>query len=202
MPTRLDGIDLVLGLRNLAGNQALYLKVLRRFRQTQGDVVLQLNAALSAGDNVGAARLAHTLKGLAGNIAARDLQVAASRVEYALSHNEVDLQPALKAVELALERVMRALAQLADEVVDDKSIPIVEAERSDPPNGARFEQLISQLTFLLDSGDASAAQFISTLVRENDVPERSVLLRELESAVGRYDFDAAKVYLSRFTKGS
>jgi two-component system sensor histidine kinase/response regulator len=57
------------GLARVAGNRKLYLKL------------LQTTVALNQGDRGLAERLAHTLKGVAGNIGARSVQAAAGALE-------------------------------------------------------------------------------------------------------------------------
>ena len=58
------------GLSRVGGNRKLYLKLLRQFIEQQGPAVEQITEALARGDIALAERLAHTLKGVAGNIGA------------------------------------------------------------------------------------------------------------------------------------
>lgn len=79
----LPGIDLQAGLARVERDQGLYLKLLRRFRADQAGFGTAFRAAWSQGDRETATRLAHTLKGLAGNLGAHVLQEAARRLEMA-----------------------------------------------------------------------------------------------------------------------
>ena len=76
-----EGLDTKDGLTRVAGNQKLYLKLLRQFAEQQGPSVEQITTALGQGDTALAERLAHTLKGVAGNIGAKPVQAAAGVVE-------------------------------------------------------------------------------------------------------------------------
>ena len=76
-----EGLDTKDGLTRVAGNQKLYLKLLRQFAEQQGPSVEQITAALAQGDTALAERLAHTLKGVAGNIGAKPVQAAAGALE-------------------------------------------------------------------------------------------------------------------------
>ena len=78
-----DGLDTKDGLTRVAGNRKLYLKLLRQFVEQQGPAVGQITAALAQGDTALAERLAHTLKGVAGNIGAKAVQHAAGALEKA-----------------------------------------------------------------------------------------------------------------------
>jgi two-component system sensor histidine kinase/response regulator len=76
-----DGLDSADGLRRVGGNTKLYVKLLRQFASQQADAVGQIRAALAGNDADCATRLAHTLKGVAGNLGASQVQAAAAAVE-------------------------------------------------------------------------------------------------------------------------
>gem|GEM_PF-333179 len=77
----LPGVDARAALRRVDGNRKLYRWLLKTFLEKQagsGDAIAQ---ALNEGDRESARRLAHTVKGLAGNIGARALEAAAAELE-------------------------------------------------------------------------------------------------------------------------
>ncbi|MGZ3181464.1 MAG: response regulator [Telluria sp.] len=116
----LAGIDTALGLRYVAGNTDLYLQLLERFRSTQRAQPNDLHAELASGRIERLADRAHTLRGVAGNIGARELQATAKAVEEAARAQEIDgaqlarhvgaLQGALDGVLDALDRYFAATA--------------------------------------------------------------------------------------------
>jgi PAS domain S-box-containing protein len=80
-----EGLDAKDGLARVAGNRGLYLKLLRQFADQQGPAPRQISDALAAGDRKLAERLAHTVKGVAGNLGARRVQQTAGELEKAIS---------------------------------------------------------------------------------------------------------------------
>jgi PAS domain S-box-containing protein len=80
LPAQVPGIDLESALRNLGGNRQLLLKLLHDFQQEFSDVVAKIRAALAGSDMELAQRTAHTLKGVAGNIAAADVFTASCSI--------------------------------------------------------------------------------------------------------------------------
>src|SRR3989442_15968052 len=72
-----EGLDTADGLMRVAGNRRLYLKLLRQFVDQQAEAPLRIGEALTAGDRAVAERLAHTVKGVAGNLWARRVHAAA-----------------------------------------------------------------------------------------------------------------------------
>jgi two-component system sensor histidine kinase/response regulator len=84
-----DGLDSADGLRRVAGNKKLYMKLLREFTSQQADAVAEIRAALAKNDTECATRLAHTLKGVAGSLGAGPVQTAAAAVEKLLRDQAV-----------------------------------------------------------------------------------------------------------------
>ncbi len=74
------GLDTADGLRRLAGNRKLYLKLLRQFADGQADAATQI----ATSDPATAERIAHTVKGIAGNLGAGGVQKAAGDLEKAI----------------------------------------------------------------------------------------------------------------------
>ncbi len=81
LPAALPGFDLADGLKRLQGNKTLYRKLLLNFGNDYNTVANDIRKALDAKDFDQAHSLVHNLKGLAGNLAATDLQSAAVNLE-------------------------------------------------------------------------------------------------------------------------
>ena len=81
LPEYLPGFDLTDGLNRLQGNKRLYRKLLLSFASDYNAVANEIQQALDAEDFDQAHSLVHNLKGLAGNLAATDLQAAAVNLE-------------------------------------------------------------------------------------------------------------------------
>ncbi|HXJ80090.1 MAG TPA: response regulator, partial [Candidatus Methylomirabilis sp.] len=65
-----EGLDTADGLLRVAGNRTLYLKLLSQFVAQQAEAPASIAEALKGGDHALAERLAHTVKGVAGNLGA------------------------------------------------------------------------------------------------------------------------------------
>jgi signal transduction histidine kinase/DNA-binding response OmpR family regulator/HPt (histidine-containing phosphotransfer) domain-containing protein/CHASE3 domain sensor protein len=81
----IEGLDAADGLLRVAGNRALYLKLLRRFVEQQADSSERIAHALEEANHAVAERLAHTVKGVAGNLGAGPVQTAAAALEQAIA---------------------------------------------------------------------------------------------------------------------
>jgi HPt (histidine-containing phosphotransfer) domain-containing protein len=112
--TGLPGIDRIVGLRRVAGNETLYHKLLLDFHRDYATSADRIRAAISENRLTDAERLAHTLKGVAGSIGAMDLHRATEELDSALRLNDLDKAAVLLAdAEQKLSVVIRGLEPLA-----------------------------------------------------------------------------------------
>ncbi|MBU0594330.1 MAG: response regulator [Gammaproteobacteria bacterium] len=88
---QLAGVNMDEAMECVNGNIALYRKLLMLFREKQADAVEHIRAAWQSGDHETAARLAHTLRGLAANIGAEDLVNKIRELEAALRNGQDEL---------------------------------------------------------------------------------------------------------------
>jgi PAS domain S-box-containing protein len=94
LPESLSGFDLEDGLNRLQGNKKLYRKLLLSFASDYSAVAKDIRQALDAEDFDQAHSLVHNLKGLAGNLAASELQEAAVNLEKLVKGVEKKSPPA------------------------------------------------------------------------------------------------------------
>jgi len=109
-----SGLDTALGLRRMMGKKPLYLSMLRRWVDSQRDCVAQVRQALEVADWPTAERLAHTAKGLAGNVGAEALAKDAAALEHALREHLAlpEVEAALAVFDAALNRLLADLSQV------------------------------------------------------------------------------------------
>jgi CheY-like chemotaxis protein len=140
--------------------------------------------ALKTNDITLAHRLAHTLKGNAGQIGKAALQQAAAKVEQQLKEgkNQVSGEQ-LKALETELAAVLRELAHL----VDESSPPAATQGRRLDAQAAR--ELLERLEALLEMGNAECRELTGSL---RQIPGSEVLIRQIEE----FDFEQAAVTLA------
>jgi len=107
----LEVIDMKGALDRLGNNQRLYLRILSLFRESHNDTVINLREALLTRDFVLARRLAHSLKGVAGQIGADALRATANDLEVAISEGKTTVyDPLLTEVEQMLFATLAAIA--------------------------------------------------------------------------------------------
>lgn len=106
----LPGIDTEDGLQRIAGNITVYLGMLRNFRANYLDSGSEMKTYLQHGNCDQAARLAHSIKGNAGNIGAKNLHLCTAEMELACkNHSQGTALDLLPAFQETLAQVMRGL---------------------------------------------------------------------------------------------
>jgi two-component system, sensor histidine kinase and response regulator len=181
----LDGIDVADGLKRVAGNRPLYRNLLLKFRQSQADAGPEIHQALAAGDRQRAERIAHTIKGIAGSIGAKDLQAAAAVVEQGLRDpNPAHTRSDLSTFETALRRVLASIANLGElERASPCSQPVSHLSKLLPK--------LSELELLLKNDDFDARNILEELLPHFQKTSHAQLFEVLTKKVAGYDFEAA-----------
>ena len=104
----LHGINITSGISNVAGNEILYLDLLRRFVAKYRNSHMELPELLTAFDTESAARLAHTIKGVAANLGAIRLAGIAKDIESAILAGET-IEPLLSPYTTELHQVSQSI---------------------------------------------------------------------------------------------
>ncbi|MEO5347826.1 MAG: ATP-binding protein [Magnetococcus sp. YQC-9] len=185
----LPGIEIKAGLATTMNNEKLYLRLLNKFRDSQGDFAALFAAARQEADPSAAARCAHTLKGTAGNIGARRVQAAAGALEAACNENASTERIAelLHHTLSELEPVMAGLSQIGGE--NSLEIP-VSAPRADVDQ-AKVTRLLQHLKAQIQEDETEATNTLEELLVLVDGTPLASGLSGVASAVAKYDFETA-----------
>lgn len=176
----LDSAD---GIARVLGDRALYLRMLRRFRDDYQDGAARIRAAIDSGDMRLAHRIAHTLKGASGMISAPALYRLAGALELEL-HCGAARQPAtLDAVDTALADVLPVIALL----LGAGAAPSAPA----PPALAPGQALVDRLAALLFNGDGAAVDVVESSAASLTAVLGEAGYRAVALAVNEFDFEGA-----------
>jgi HPt (histidine-containing phosphotransfer) domain-containing protein len=118
LPESLAGFDLAVGLERLMGNKRLYRKLLVDFGTKYTETAREIREAIDVNDFEKAHSLVHNLKGLAGNLEAKDLQAATVEMEKLVKGqsketvSENELEDKMVELENALDQALEAVHTL------------------------------------------------------------------------------------------
>lgn len=108
----LAGIDIQAGLEITRNNVPLYRKLLLKFRDGQQNYEQELLEANNSNDLEKISLIAHTLKGVAGNLGMTDTYNAAMALEVACKERSDNIDELLKNTITNLQLVVSGLNQL------------------------------------------------------------------------------------------
>lgn len=108
--SRLPVIDTRAALERMAGDEQLFRELARFFLEDSPVLLAEVNSALAGRDCTGAARPAHSLKGIAANLGGLRLEAAARVVEeHALARRLTEARAAAVVLASESERLLESL---------------------------------------------------------------------------------------------
>ncbi len=186
MIDKLVGIDVETGLSRLGGNQTLFYKLLIKFHKNHKKAIKEIRNALDLNDKKTAEIIAHTLKGVAGNIGAQSVFLNAGALEAELKlKTRMDAEPLLKQLDQALEQVFSSISFLEKEMDDTVSITLktVKAELLKP--------ILEELKILLQENNMDAVECSEAIVTHTKNTPMAQKAIELNDSINQYDFVCA-----------
>lgn len=182
----LVGIDLDIGLRSADGNHRLFRKLLKMFHEGQQNFVEHFNSALNKGDTDEMQRLAHTLKGVAGNIGASHVQKGSQGLEKLCKQKTAgkEIQQQLQTLETELMRVIVSIATAFDQ---EKNLRPEQSSFNLSGLHTEIQTLYQQL----HKNNADAVDTIDILMQTCSDSGFRDQLQTVKKQIDRYDFDAA-----------
>ncbi len=186
----IEGVNVAEGLRRVLGHRSLYEQLLRKFVETQPAAIEDLRRAIADQDRAQVELIAHTMKGVAGNIAATGLQRLAAELETAVRKGAPNEQ--LTAIG---ERMLGPFADLIEAI--DRALPAASlVSDSGTDGGGKTASVVRQLRRLLVDDDADARE----LFAENEAALKVALGKACGSlgvALHGFDFSDALEILTK-----
>lgn len=190
-------IDSHQGLSLMMGKRDLYLKVLSRFAESQAHTGRQLQDALAVENDAQALILAHTLKGLAGSIGAKQLHADASQLELVLQLAQQDpslrngCKPICVKLVVSLNQVLAELNQFLPPALISASDQL----QSTPVSHEEVQSKLQHLMELLSNFSGDCPQYFDE--------QRHIFLQildehalaKVDQHIQQYDYDDALLVL-------
>jgi PAS domain S-box-containing protein len=188
-------LDIQSAMITTQNNLGLYIRILRKFLNSQRNFRDRFQKAISSSDKSAPQREAHTLKGIAGNIGADELYKLSQELENACmqeyTSSEIELK--VKKVEESLTKLLNSLKFLKDEVVSDKkSDETIEVEKA--------IGLIEESSNLAQSYDTDAIKVFQELKEVNGIMTYSDIVLDIQNYLEKYAFDEANEMLEKLKK--
>ena len=190
-PLEIPGIDVAWALKQMRGSRQRYESLLRRFAQQQASVVEEIRKALGDGDEAKAERLAHSLKGAAGVLGAKELSGEAAKAELAIRDG--------RNIETALKSLSDEVGQTVDAI--QEALPSQRASKNGSTTLDPTSVIgpLKRLKSFLETDDGEAADYILEVQPTLSGVLTDAEIETLSTLVGDFEFDGALEYLSKIT---
>jgi PAS domain S-box-containing protein len=182
----IEGFDVQDGLRRTMGNQDFYKQMLIRFRDDHSESVNNIQRTLGENDYITAERIAHTLKGVAALLGAKDIATMAAQLEDKLHRGEEaqslsvlleKLGTDMQAVKTTLSRILPAHKVVLDTAPDANVDKLL------------VHDLIQRLAALMKEYDGDAIELLFDSERILTDAFGSAAYQKISRAARQFDFD-------------
>jgi len=200
LPEFLAGFDLSAGLARLMGNKRLYRKLLVDFGSNYTEAGREIRAALDVNDFDQAHSLVHNLKGLAGNLEARDLQAATVAMEKQVkgktgeTASETELNLKFAELEQALQQALDAVQTLGPPA--DKKIVDSKYDARAAVPAELIQKVTDSINAAAEMGDVAQIKSIAEALR-SESDGVAPFCDELVQLADDFDFDGIQKILDK-----
>jgi HPt (histidine-containing phosphotransfer) domain-containing protein len=191
------GVDVAGGIKRVAGNKRLYRDLLLQFVAKQADAPEQILAAIDSGDMNLAERLAHTVKGVAGNLGLGEVFSVAEKLEKAIRREGVVDAALMEEFSAVIDRQVGAIRQAMEEVKGMMAEQTAAEAGNTEFDAEATAASIARLKTLLEACDGEAAEAYLEVERALAGTVARPHLDALNVAINEFDFEAAIAELDK-----
>lgn len=196
--TPIQGLEIEDGLNRVGHNEDLYKNLLILFANNKADVLEKVESAVQQKNMEEAAQLLHGLKGVAGNIGAKDLTAKTTQIEEKIKDNNLDseyealMDTAKQAMSLLTAGIARMEEKYSVKSVGKASQPL--------PEYITLASYIEELENLLAANDMKASDYLETIEETFKETPIKDFLRPVKDHLSRFNFSLASETLAGLAK--
>ncbi|MBQ0720894.1 MAG: response regulator [Gammaproteobacteria bacterium] len=187
-------------LKRVRGNETLLLTIIQQFIHDMPAQMIMLGEAITAADMDSVASLAHTIKGVAGNLSAQRLQQLATELEqHAGTKNQAELRlnwPVFNEQFEHLDAIFQQyLAEQQVELSHDVGL-----QSTSPDTQAQTIAQLTELAEKLKQGDYVDSGDLEIFKASCQQTSEQALLQQLVEQLNQFDLDSALISIGELTK--
>jgi HPt (histidine-containing phosphotransfer) domain-containing protein len=180
----------------VGGNERLYRDLLVKFAAKNVDADLQIAAALKSEDRPMAERIAHTVKGVAGNLGIKRVQGAAEKLERAIHESDAGVSMILQDFTSLLRPQIEAIQQ----ALKTTAAPTLETASKGSFDIDAVSREVQRLRRLLLASDGDSEETLRTLQGTLAGRVEKAQLDALACDISEFDFTGALLKLDDIVK--
>lgn len=167
-----------------------------KFATKNSDADVQISAALESGDRQMAERIAHTVKGVAGNLGIKRVQSAAEKLEKAIHDSDAGASTILRDFTSLLRPQLEAIRQ----ALETSAAPTLKGASKGSFDSAAVSREVQRLRSLLLASDGNSEETLRNLESALAGHVEQARLDALACDIGEFDFTGALLKLDDMVK--
>jgi len=188
----IEGLDIQWGVTRVGGNSTLYQTLLYDFYTRHKNDLDQIHQAFQQKSFDDVKRITHTIRGVAGNLGAMELQQAAEEFEIQLTDKDPSIHSAQwRTFQYSFQKLFDNLSQSS--VIQQNQRPSIETSDANTKDKIAIQTQLESLRELLEAGDPQAKKTIIQL--QHDLSDS--LYNELSTLINEFEFDNALSVLNK-----
>ena len=187
-----QGINILDGLIRIGGSTTAYLKLLKAFANNNTRFKQNLLEAMEDNDLQKAVRMAHTLKGVSGNIGAMQLSALCRDLEAQLRKENPDMQKVnehLKKTNTLLQQIIAGITKALSEIKPPEKKTITQAAPEE------LRRVVGKLQAALEEYDTESSEILTQLERMVSDPDMIRGISEIRKQIDVFDYEKALEHL-------
>lgn len=189
-------IDIEKAMGQLGGSEKLYHTVLSGFYSRYKQVDVTIATYLEEKETEEARRLAHSMKGLSGNLGSEELRRSAMELEHAIKEGSETIGDKLQAFSKVLTMTLMDVEAILEQRYKDMGI----VETTEVHGREQFVEDARQLVFALSTYRYGEVKRALRMLREKEVPKpHTGTMDSVYAAIVNYEYDEAIGLLRKIT---
>ena len=184
-------INTLEGITRVNNNKNLYVKMLRSFYRNNSQFSEKIIEAYHQNDLILIKRLVHTLKGISGNVGAKDLYALCSDFHLDENTDKEQLVQKIEPIKNELINVLNEIEFFVKEL-DQKETPDV-IDNSVKPNEQEIIKVLEVLLQQIKTSDADALDTLKQLLKIQGINNYRDIVNQIGQELNHYNFDKSYV---------
>ncbi len=189
----LKNVNISEGVHRLSGNKKLYANLIEKFYKNNFDVIDSIHASIRNENLEETIRLAHTIKGVAGNLGMNNLYEISRQLEEELKKNN-NSDGTLKLFEEETESILSEIKNW----IDSKEVKNEKIEEGDLDE-KKLNSLIKELRKMLEENSFSSQKKLNKILELKGISNFQTLLNQISEFIENFDFDSALKLLNELS---
>ncbi len=194
LPDTMEGFNLTNGLAAVAGNETLYISLLRKFATRYADINKDISECIQKNDFETAIRHAHTVRGIAANLGVEALASAAEALEKAIALAPSMTAPHLRTLVLRLTEAVETIRNTLGFGADSEESDAVKevSQCLNPAEREHAKHVLDLAITRMEQDWGHANDIIDYLLERLHETKANAPLTQLKQALEDFDVEHAQ----------